>query len=81
MAVDLARDPVGRLTLLPGIGPKRAASILEDRRAHGAIRRLEDLTRIRGIGPVTVRRLEGAREVRAIVSGEGGAGRAPAPHR
>lgn len=69
LAVDLATDPPRRLRLLPEIGWKRAVQIVEDRRAHGPIRRLEDLTRIRGIGPETVRRLVEAREVRVLVRG------------
>ena len=47
------------LAQLPGIGPTRAQSILEDRRRRGPYRRLEDLTRVRGIGPGTIARLRG----------------------
>lgn len=41
---------------LPGIGPAKARAILEERALHGPFRNLEDLTRVRGIGPGTVRR-------------------------
>lgn len=46
------------LQKLPGIGPVLAGRILRRRERRGPFRRLEDLTGIRGIGPVTVRRLE-----------------------
>lgn len=68
LEVDLAKDGVQRLRLLPGIGPSRAASILEDRRSHGPVGCLRDLTRIHGIGPAIVQRVKEAREVRAVVT-------------
>jgi competence protein ComEA len=42
---------------LPGIGPKTAQRILDDRRAHGPYRRVSDLRRVKGIGPKTLARL------------------------
>ena len=42
------------LRLLPGIGPKTASAILEYRQTHGQFARLEDLTKIKGIGPKTL---------------------------
>lgn len=42
------------LTALPGIGPARAEAIVAHREQHGAYRRIEDLERIRGIGPRTI---------------------------
>jgi competence protein ComEA len=64
LVVNVASDPPERLALLPGIGPRRAAAILEDRRRHGPITTLQDLERIPGIGPVTVEGIRTAREVR-----------------
>ena len=49
--------PVEALTTLPGIGPARAAAIVETRRRDGPFRRVEDLQRVPGIGPRTVERL------------------------
>lgn len=46
-----------QLRQLPGLGPRRARAIVDDRRRHGPYRRLEDLSRVRGIGPGTVARL------------------------
>lgn len=45
------------LTALPGIGPARAAAIVETRRRDGPFQRVEDLQRVPGIGPQTVERL------------------------
>jgi len=42
---------------LPGVGPKTAQRILDDRRMHGPYRKASDLMRVRGIGPKTLARL------------------------
>ncbi|PWV70939.1 ComEA family DNA-binding protein [Halomonas sp. A11-A] len=46
------------LTELPGIGPAKAAAIIEEREANGPFESAEDLTRVSGIGPGTVANLE-----------------------
>ena len=56
-AVDLNRASQAELESLPGIGPAKAEAILTYRRQHGAFRRIEDLQRVPGFGPVTVNRL------------------------
>lgn len=56
--VRLNAADTARLEDLPGIGPVLAGRILRRRRRHGPFDRLEELEAIRGIGPVTVRRLE-----------------------
>ncbi len=38
------------LELLPGIGPARAAAIIEHRKANGPFARIEDLVQVSGIG-------------------------------
>ena len=53
--VNTAKDY--ELCLLLGIGEKTARAIIEYRDAHGPFERLEDLERVRGIGPKTVERL------------------------
>lgn len=45
------------LELLPGVGPKLAARIVEHRRTHGAFKRVEDLDAVSGIGPRILERL------------------------
>lgn len=56
--VRLNAADTDRLKDLPGIGPVLAGRILRRRRRNGPFDRLEDLRAVRGIGPVTVRRLE-----------------------
>jgi len=46
-----------QLASLPGIGMVRAQAIVDDRSHHGRYGSLEDLVRVRGIGPATVERL------------------------
>jgi len=46
------------LTELPGIGPSKAAAIVEDREANGPYASAGDLTRVSGIGEGTVAGLE-----------------------
>ncbi|RUR33968.1 ComEA family DNA-binding protein [Vreelandella andesensis] len=45
------------LAELPGIGPSRAAAIIEEREDNGAFADADDLTRVSGIGPATVNRM------------------------
>jgi competence ComEA-like helix-hairpin-helix protein len=56
--VDVNRADEAALVTLPGIGPALARRIVEARRER-PFRSLEDLTRVRGIGPATVARLGG----------------------
>lgn len=46
------------LTELPGVGPARAAAIIEEREANGPFESAEDLTRVSGIGEATAANLE-----------------------
>jgi competence protein ComEA len=46
-----------QLELLPGIGPARARAILEERRARGGFKSLEELEEVDGIGPAALERL------------------------
>ncbi len=45
------------LRRLPGIGPKRAESILTLRQRLGRFRQVEDLLKVKGIGRATLRKL------------------------
>lgn len=45
------------LEALPGIGPALAVRIVDDRTEHGPFKSIEDLDRVRGIGPKTLERL------------------------
>lgn len=54
MTLDINTASAEQLQLLPGIGPSRAAAIVEDRVSKGPFRTVEDLARVSGIGPVIV---------------------------
>lgn len=45
------------LQRLPGIGPKRAKAILDQRARQGRFRQIEDLMKVKGIGRATIKRL------------------------
>jgi competence protein ComEA len=55
--VDVNQAAWPELALLPGIGPELAQRIVADRQARGPFRRVEDLRRVRGIGPKTLERM------------------------
>jgi competence ComEA-like helix-hairpin-helix protein len=56
--LDVNRASVDELTLIPGIGPKLAARIVEARSRRGRFERLEDLRTVRGLGPKVWLRVE-----------------------
>ena len=55
--VDLNRASAGQLTRLPGIGPKIARRIVDDRNQRGPFKSVDELTRVKGIGKKTLQRL------------------------
>ena len=55
--VDINAADAAAWCALPGIGAKKAAAILAERHQGGPFRSVQDLTRVRGIGPATVARL------------------------
>ncbi len=55
--IDINVATVDQLQLLPGIGPARALAIVTDRKTQGSFGSLDDLMRIKGIGPATVRKI------------------------
>lgn len=57
--VAVNRADVAELITLPGVGPRLAEAIVEERRRHGPFRSPDDLRRVRGIGPALVTRLTG----------------------
>ena len=52
--INLNTAPAARLEHLPHIGPAKARRIIAYRTAHGGFRRVEELRRVRGIGPKTL---------------------------
>ena len=55
--IDINAAGAADLDALPGIGPATAARIIEDRQAHGPYRRVDDLLRVKGIGPKKLARI------------------------
>lgn len=58
--INLNRATAAELEALPGIGPTRAAAIVEYRQRQGEFKTVEDLVKVRGIGPTT---LQGLRDL------------------
>ena len=54
--INLNQAGVDQLRLLPGIGPSKASRIVEFRRAQ-PFDRIEDIVKVKGIGPATFRKL------------------------
>lgn len=52
--LDLNRASAEELELLPRIGPTLARRIVEDRERRGPFRTVQELSRVRGIGPRTM---------------------------
>jgi competence ComEA-like helix-hairpin-helix protein len=55
LAIDLNAAGPDELSLLPGVGPSLAARIVEDRLSRGPFRTVDDLNRVRGVGPALLR--------------------------
>lgn len=56
--LDLNLASVAALDSLPGIGPTRAASIVQYRASHGPFRSVDELGRVSGMGPVALARVK-----------------------
>lgn len=56
--LDANRASAYELQMLKGIGPHKAAAIVEERNQHGAFIDAQDLTRVKGIGKQLATRLE-----------------------
>ena len=54
MRLDLNTATAAELSLLPGIGPQRAENIVSDRETNGPFLSVSDVTRVKGVGKVTL---------------------------
>lgn len=57
--IDLNRAGAAELTLIPGIGPRLAAALVEYRNRSGPFLRLEDIQRVHGLGPAKAAAMDG----------------------
>jgi competence protein ComEA len=55
--LNLNTASLTELDALPGVGPARAAAILQYREQHGRFASVDDLARVPGLGPAAVARL------------------------
>lgn len=55
--MDINRASAEELELIPGVGPSLAKRIVQARDAGGPFRRPEELTRVKGVGAKTLRKL------------------------
>ena len=65
---DLNSATENEIATLPGIGPSKARAIVEYRAEHGAIRTLDELDDIPGIGPATIANMRGLVSVDATAA-------------
>ncbi len=56
-SLNLNTATANELMLLPGIGPKKAAKIVDFRERRGKFKRVVDLRRVKGFGAKTVKKL------------------------
>lgn len=57
--LNLNNASLTELDALPGVGPARAAAILQYRRQHGSFSSVDELAGVPGLGPAAVARLRG----------------------
>lgn len=62
--MDINTAESTELASLPGIGPVLARRIVEEREVRGPFRSIDDLRRVRGIGPRLLRQIERRATVR-----------------
>lgn len=74
--VDINTATQSELESLPGIGPSKARAILEYRQQHGPFQSVDELAKVKGIGPATVERLRPEVVARPVRRGRTDADRA-----
>ncbi len=66
-AIDLNTANQAELESLSGIGPSKAQAIINYRKEHGGFESVDDLVKVDGIGPATLKKLSHQIKVREIV--------------
>lgn len=65
--------------VMDGVGPAKAAAIIEHRRVHGPFRSVEQLVNVRGIGPATMERNRARLMVAPVAAPQAARTARPAP--
>lgn len=55
--IDVNRASAAELTALPHIGPVLARNIIEYRQTYGTFKTVEELSKVKGLGPETIRKI------------------------
>ncbi len=58
MKVNINTAGISELTQLKGIGTVKAQAIVAYRESHGPFKKIEDITKVKGIGPATFENLK-----------------------
>ncbi len=66
-AIDLNTANQAELESLSGIGPAKAQAIINFRKQHGGFESIEDLVKVDGIGPGTLKKLSKQIKVREVI--------------
>jgi len=75
--VNLNTATETELTLLPGVGPSKAAAILAFRKKYGAFKKVEDLNKVKGFGYKTLKKLKPYLSLTGATTYKGKAKKAP----
>ena len=67
MRIDINTAGAAEMSVLPAIGPGLAERIIENREKSGPFARVDDLTRVSGIGPATIERMRAFAVARPVV--------------
>lgn len=76
-AIDLNTANQSDLESLSGIGPSKAQAIIDYRKAHGGFETVDDLVKVDGIGPGTLKKLSKDVKVRSMIKDIKPKGRIP----
>lgn len=66
-AIDLNTANQSELESLSGIGPSKAEAIIDYRKAHGGFETVDELVKVDGIGPGTLKKFSKHIKVRSTV--------------